>query len=134
MMANLLYSCIFLLLILDSAYSDCKTNYECSSSRIGASEFCTKECELAPVCDELPIDAKCEDGEFMQLYDNPKDYCNCCPAQCIKYKKENDECEPLVSDRVPTEMCGPRLGNYRFVELCKIILGNYKIHVKINIH
>ena len=109
-MEKLFSRAIFLVLFFDSAIADCKTNFECSSSYIGASEFCTKECELSPDCGEESTDENCEDGELMQLYDNPKDFCNCCPPKCITYKKEDEDCEPTVSDRVPTEMCGPRLG------------------------
>ena len=95
---------------LDAALGDCKTNFYCTSDVIGVSEYCTKECELNPGCYDDIVEDECEDGELMQMYDNPKDFCNCCPPKCIKYKKEGDDCEPLVSDRVPTEMCGPRLG------------------------
>ena len=109
-METLTFMCIFVTILFDSIRGDCKTNFECTSSYIGASEFCTKECELAPDCGEESIDEKCEDGVLMQLYDNPKDFCNCCPPKCITYKKEGEDCEPTISDRVPTEMCGPRLG------------------------
>ena len=61
-------------------------------------------------CQEDTIDAECKDGEFMQMYDNSKDYCNCCPPKCIKYIKEGDECADAISEYTPSEMCGPRLG------------------------
>ena len=115
---------IFASVFIHLVAGDCKLNFECTSSHIGASEFCTKECELSPDCGEDPVDDNCEDGEFMQLYDNPKDFCNCCPPKCIKYKKEGDDCEPTVSDRVPTEMCGPRLGN-RISTNCRICTRNF---------
>ena len=104
-MEKLMIICIFVAIFLELVHSDCKDNYLCNS------EFCTKECELSPNCGDEPIDEDCEDGILMQLYDNSKDFCSCCPPKCIKYKKEDDDCEPSVSDRVPTEMCGPKLGN-----------------------
>ena len=113
MMKDLVLFLGLLFCFSDSVNADCKTNYLCTSDTLGASEFCTNECELNPGCqDEIDehVGEECEDGEFMHMYDNPKDYCNCCPPKCIKYMKEGEDCEPLISDRVPSKMCGPRLG------------------------
>ena len=111
-MKNLLLCFVFLFFFWDSAQGDCKTNFLCTSETLGASEYCTQECELNPGCQEDAdtFDGECKDGEFMQMYDNQKDYCNCCPPKCIKYLKEGEDCEPLISAEVPSKMCGPRLG------------------------
>ena len=112
MMHKTLVCCIVLCLSLDLVHADCKTNFECTSNKVGVSEFCTQACAVRPICDDTSVDTECDNGELMHLYDNPKDFCNCCPPRCIKYKEEDDECEPVVSDKIPNEMCGPQLGNY----------------------
>eukprot|EP00095_Tigriopus_kingsejongensis_P006709 maker-scaffold25_size650667-snap-gene-4.15 protein:Tk06709 transcript:maker-scaffold25_size650667-snap-gene-4.15-mRNA-1 annotation:"hypothetical protein DAPPUDRAFT_328375" len=82
------------------ATASCADNFLCTES------FCSDQI-CAPICG-LPETSECE-GELLQLYDNPKDFCSCCPVRCVKYLKEGALCAKTSSNPFPTEMCGPQL-------------------------
>ena len=64
--------------------------------------FIFQECEAPNEGEE------CE-GVFLPLYENPKDFCGCCPRKCVKFLKENEACLTSTDKLKPDSMCGPQL-------------------------
>ena len=59
-MENIVFFVVLLISSWDTVRGDCKTNFLCTSDVIGASEYCTKECELNPGCSDDIFDDEFE--------------------------------------------------------------------------
>ena len=81
---------------------DCKTTYLCTDA------FCGSQC--GPKDCFIPVE-ECE-GILLQLYENPNDFCSCCPHRCVTYLKEDELCSNSVDKPYPDTVCGPRLSKY----------------------
>ena len=85
---------------------DCKTNFLCTTN------FCTSgACSIAPLCSGQQ-EKECKDGELMRLFEDPDDFCECCPKKCVKYIEEGATCQRDISRNPPDSFCGPQLGKF----------------------
>ena len=47
---------------------------------------------------------------MVQLYENSKDFCSCCPRKCLSYLEKDDPCQTEINVLQPDKICGPNLG------------------------